>query len=173
MTKTMLASGFVALAAGLLACNVHDNTFTANIPNATLNVTADADVSMVEPAQSVPMTVNVQNVYLIEPSATPPPEHDKDAGHLQFYVDDEAKPPVLVTAQTKVTVPIPADTKPGPHKVICRVHKHDGTPTDTHFELSITVKASVTTNNDGGVSVDATVTIEAGTTTTHPDAAAT
>jgi len=169
MTKTLLASGLFALAAGLLACNVHDNTITANIPNATLNVTADTDVQNVEPAQSVPMTVNVQNVYLVEPAATPPPEHDKDAGHLEFHIDDETKPPVLVTAQTNVSVPIPADTKPGKHKIICRVHKHDGMPTETHFEVDITVKASVTTttNNDGSatVTVDATVTVEVSTST--------
>jgi len=175
MTKTILASCFVALAVGLMACNIHDNTITANIPNATLTVTADTDVQNVQPAQSIPMTVNVQNVFLVDPTATPPPEHAQDAGHLEFHIDDESTPPVLVTAQTSVSVPIPADTKPGHHKVICRVHKHDGTPTTTMFELDINVKASVTTttNSDGGttVTVDATVTVEASTTTMPADAA--
>jgi hypothetical protein len=166
MTKTILASAsLLALAAGLTACNVHDNTLnaTANIPNATLNVTPDADVQSVMPAQSVPLTVTVQNVTLVEPSATPPAGHESDAGDLEFHLDDESTPPLLVTAQTMVEVPIPPDTKAGPHKIICRVHKHDGTPTDTMFEVDITVKVSVSSNGDGGVTVDATVTVEAGT----------
>ena len=167
MKTTILASAsLLALAAGLTACNVHDNTInaTANIPNATLNVTADADVQAVMPAQSVPLTVTVQNVTLVDPSATPPAGHDSDAGHLEFHLDDESTPPLLVTAQTMVNVPIPADTKEGPHKIICRVHKHDGTPTTTMFEVDITVKVAVSTA-DGGTTVDATVTVtvEAGT----------
>ena len=142
----------LALAAGPFACNIHDNTLnaTANIPNATLNVTADTDVNSVMPSQSVPMTVTVTNVTLVEPTATPPAGHEMDAGHLEFHLDDETTPPLLVTAQTQVQVPIPADTKAGPHKVICRVHKHDGTPTVTKFEVDITVKVSVTTGAGGG-----------------------
>jgi len=54
------------------------------------------------PAQTVPINVTVQNVYLIEPSATPPPEHVSDAGHLVFTLDDESTTPLLVTAQTSV-----------------------------------------------------------------------
>lgn len=167
MNKAHALFGFLALAAGVAACNVHDNTI--NIPNATLNVTATADVQNVAPDQTVPMTVNVQNVYLIEPSETPPPAHVEDAGHLQFNLDDESAPPLLITAQTSVMVKIPAETQPGHHKIICRVHKHDGTPTDTKFELDINVKVSVAVNStpDGGVTVDATVTVtvDSGTTT--------
>ena len=154
MTKlNSLSFGLLALAAGGFACNVHDNTInaTANIPNATLNVTADTDVNTVMPAQSLPMTVTVTNVTLVEPTATPPAGHEMDAGHLEFHLDDETTPPLLVTAQTQVQVPIPADTKAGPHKVICRVHKHDGTPTTTEFEVEITVKVSVTVGGAGGM----------------------
>src|SRR4249920_3638712 len=134
-----------ALAVGPFACNVHDNTLnaTAIIPNATLNVTADTDINNVMPSQAVPMTVTVTNVTLVEPTATPPAGHEMDAGHLEFHLDDETTPALLVTAQTQVQVPIPADTKAGSHKVICRVHKHDGTPTVTKFEVEITVKVSV------------------------------
>jgi hypothetical protein len=159
MTKPSLVTiGLLALALGPLACNVHDNTInaTANIPNATLNVTSDVDVNEIMPAQSVPMTVTVTNVYLVPPAVTPPPEHDKDAGHLEFHLDDETTPPLLVTADTHVQVPIPADTKAGPHKVFCRVHKHDGTPTTTVFEVDITVKVSV------DAAVDTTVVITVG-----------
>ena len=153
MTKLNFVSiGLLALATGLLACNIHDNTInaTANIPNATLNVTADTDVNNVMPSQMVPMTVTVTNVTLVEPTATPPAGHEMDAGHLEFHLDDETTPPLLVTAQTQVQVPIPADTKAGPHKIICRLHKHDGTPTVTEFEVEITVTVSVTVTGAGG-----------------------
>jgi uncharacterized membrane protein YgcG len=140
--------GFVVLVAGAFACNVHDNTIT--IPNATLNVSTDVDVQNVEPEQSVPMNVNVQGVFLVEPNVEPPPEHKADACHLEFHLDDEANPPVLVTAQTNVSVKVPAETPPGPHKIICRVHKHDGTPTNMKFELDINVKAKVTIGGGTG-----------------------
>jgi hypothetical protein len=151
---TLVSGGLLALAAGSFACNIHDNTLnaTAVIPNATLNVTADTDVNNVMPSQAVPLTVAVTNVFLVDPMATPPPEHEMDAGHLEFHLDDEMTPPLLVTAQTEVQVPIPAETKPGPHKIICRLHKHDGTPTTTVFEVQITVKVSVTTTGQGGSS---------------------
>ena len=145
MTKiNLMSAGLLALATGFFACNIHDNTInaTAIIPNATLSVTADTDVNNVMPSQSVPMTVNVTNVTLVEPSATPPAGHEMDAGHLEFHLDDETTPPLLVTAQTQVQVPIPAETKAGHHKVICRLHKHDGEPTVTMFEVQITVNVS-------------------------------
>jgi hypothetical protein len=156
MTKAPLVSlGALALCVG---CNVHDNTInaTANIPNASLTVTADTDVNNVKPAESLAMTVSVQNVYLVDPSATVPPEHEMDAGHLEFHLDDETTPPLLVTAQTSVLVPIPATTTPGPHKIICRLHKHDGEATDTKFEVDITVTVSVTTTGGAGAGGGAT-----------------
>jgi len=149
---TLVSGGLLALVAGVVSCNVHDNTInaTANIPNASLTLTANADVDNVMPATSVPMTADVMNVYLVEPSATVPPEHEADAGHLEFHIDDETTAAVLVTAQTMVMVPIPPETPPGHHKIICRVHKHDGEPTDVKFEVDITVKATVTTSGGGG-----------------------
>jgi hypothetical protein len=149
-----MSVGLLALAAVPFACDVHDNTInaTANIPNATLTVTADTDVNTIMPSQSVPMTVTVTNVTLVEPTATPPAGHEDDAGHLEFHLDDETTPPLLVTAQTQVQVPIPADTKAGPHKIICRLHKHDGEATTTKFEVDITVKVTVTTTGGAGTS---------------------
>ena len=41
-----------------------------------------------------------------------------------------------------MSVTIPAGTPPGPHKLRCRVHKHDGTPTTSVTDVSITVVAS-------------------------------
>jgi hypothetical protein len=149
---TLVSGGLLALIAGVVSCNVHDNTInaTANIPNASLTLTANTDVDNVAPASSVPMTADVRNVYLVEPTATVPPEHEADAGHLEFHIDDETTAAVLVTAQTMVMVPIPAATPPGHHKIICRVHKHDGEPTDVKFEVDITVKATVTISGAAG-----------------------
>jgi uncharacterized membrane protein YgcG len=149
-----ISLSLLAFAAVPIACNIHDNTInaTANIPNATLNVTADTDVNTIMPSQSVPMTVMVTNVTLVDPSAMPPAGHEMDAGHLEFHLDDETTPALLVTAQTQVEVPIPADTKAGPHKIKCRLHKHDGEPTVTEFEVNITVMVSVTVTGGAGTS---------------------
>src|SRR6478672_9345751 len=83
-----ISLGLLACAAVPVACNIHDNTInaTANIPNATLNVTADTDVNTIMPSQSVPMTVMVTNVTLVDPAATPPAGHEEDAGHLEFHL---------------------------------------------------------------------------------------
>ena len=128
--------------------NIHDNNVI--IPNATVNFTTSVDVNNVTPDETIPIAVNVQNVYLVDPDVTPPAEHVADAGHLQIYLDDVSTPPLVVTAQVNVDVKIPAQTKAGAHKLICRVHKHDKTPTDTKFEINITVKVTV-----GGVDIDA------------------
>jgi hypothetical protein len=162
--------GACALSLALAGCNVHDNTI--NIPDATLNVSTDADPDNVQPMQVVPVVMEVHNVYLIAPDATPPPEHIIDAGHIEIHMDDEATPPLVVTAMTNVNVTIPPSTPPGHHKIICRVHKHDGTPTDTKSEFSINVSASASAsasaNADGGASAsaEAGVSVEAGGTIT-------
>jgi hypothetical protein len=137
---TRIAFG-VALASGAgLGCtaNIHDNTIS--IPNAKVDVTSSADTTNVKPSQPLPLQAMVQNIYLVDPSMTPPPEHMSDAGHLEVFMDSVDSPAILITAQTNFTVTIPPNTAPGDHKIICRVHKHDGTPTSTMFELKITVK---------------------------------
>jgi len=151
-------AGILGLSAVLGAgCNIHDNTI--NIPNAQINATTDVSADVM-PAATVPIAVTVQNVYLIAPEATPPPEHEKDAGHIVVYLDDVDSPALLTTAMTNFSVTIPAETKPGPHKLVCQFHKHDGTPTTTKVEVAINVAVSV--GADGGVdvitSVDANVT---------------
>jgi hypothetical protein len=143
--------------------NIHDNT--VNIPNAMVTVKADTDVDNIMPEQTVPLNVMVQNVYLVAPTATPPPEHAADAGHIQIYLDDVATPPLVVTAEVKVEVKIPPQTKPGKHKLVCRVHKHDGTPTTTVYEVNITVKVTV-----GGVAPDAGAPADTAPAMTTPDA---
>ena len=108
-----------------------------------MNTTIDAE--NVKPGQAVPVTVKVENVYLIDPGSTPPPEHQQDAGHLEIYFDTTDGKALMVTASVNFTVTVPPDTKDGDHKIICRVHKHDGTPTSSTFELKIKVKATVIT----------------------------
>jgi len=152
-------AGIFGLSAVLGAgCNIHDNTI--KIPNAQINATTDASANNVMPAATVPVAVTVQNVFLVDPAATPPPEHEKDAGHIVVYLDDVDSMPLLTTAMTNFSVTIPAETKAGPHKLVCQFHKHDGTPTSTKVEVAINVAVSV--GADGGVdvvtSVDANVT---------------
>jgi hypothetical protein len=108
------------------------------------------DVDAVEPNDSVHVTVAAENVFLIEPSEEPPPDRAKVAGHFQFYLDSTSSEPVLITASTSVDVPIPSTATEGDHKLICRVHKHDGSATDATFELDIKIKASVSTSGEAG-----------------------
>jgi len=160
LTRVTSLGATVLFLAGAAACNVHDNTI--NIPNATINATADANATNVSATQQVAVTVTAQNVYLCDPATTPPPEHANDAGHINVYLDDVDSTPLLTTAQTMFNVTIPAGTSAGPHKLLCRFHKHDGTPTSTVATVDITVAASV--GADGGV--DVTVGVDANVTTT-------
>jgi hypothetical protein len=121
--------------------DVHDNTANTTINDAavTVNANTDVDTQRVHPGQDMGVTVTVQNVYLVAPDATPPAGHESDAGHLQFYIDDTDGEPVKITADVQVTINITLLITPGPHKVICRVHKHDGTPTTTKSEFTFTI----------------------------------
>ena len=133
------------------SCNIHDNTI--NIPDAKVNVTTDIDATNVAPGQQIPVMMTVDKIFLIDPAETPPAEHVADAGHVQVYMDTTATEPLLITAQATFNVTVPAQTKAGGHKLICRVHHHDGTPTTTQMEISITVKVTGTVG-------DASVTVE-------------
>ena len=149
---SMALLGFVAVGC---TANIHDNT--VNVPDATVNFKTDADLNNVAPDQTIPLVLTVHNVFLIDPAATPPPEHVTDAGHLQIYLDDVDTKPIMVTANVDVDVKIPPQTPAGDHKLICRVHHHDGTPTDTKVEISITVKVTV-----GATSVPDDASVPAG-----------
>jgi hypothetical protein len=143
-----LILGAVGFAGVGCRADIHDNT--VNI-NASITAMTDIDTNNVKPGQSIPISVTVSNVFLIEPSQTPPPEHAADAGHIEVFLDDDTTPPLLVTAQVMFSVTVQASTPPGHHKLICRVHKHDGTPTTTRFELNFTVVATVGGTPDSGV----------------------
>jgi hypothetical protein len=121
---------------------------TSDIPNATLSIATGADIDNVVAPAEIPVTAVVMNVFLVDPSETPPPEHAADAGYLEFHLDDERRPPVLVTSATRAVVPISADTLVGRHDIICRIYRHDGTPTHTAETLTIAVKTTLTTPGD-------------------------
>lgn len=139
----------IALASAAVACfwaTGCDFALSGSLtPKGTFNVDPSVDTDNISAGQEVQVTLTAENVFLIDPAETPPPEHEEDAGHFQIYLDDVDSEPLLITAEVNVTVTVPADIEPGAHKLKCRIHKHDGTPTDTVIEVNITV-----TITDGG-----------------------
>jgi len=123
--------------------NIHDNTVEIKDPKVSFET--NVDVTNVSPGEIMPIRVVAQNVYLVDPNDNPPPLHLEDAGHFQIYLDDLSSEPLVVTAQTTIDVKIPEDVKEGEHKLLCRVHKHDGAPTSAVFEIEFTVKIEVPT----------------------------
>ena len=142
VAATLCGCLFVLAACGPITVNIKD-------PRVTFNTTANVEEIIAE--QNVPFTATASNVFLVEPSETPPAEHASDAGHFQVYLDDVASTAIVITAKTNIDFKVPAGTKPGKHKIICRVHKHDGTPTTAIFEISITVTATVVIVTDSGM----------------------
>jgi plastocyanin len=142
-----IASSYTT-AAGCTA-NVHDNTVNAD---AELNFKADAEE--VKPGDSVAVTMNATGVVLVDPNKDPAPADADKAAYFTVYLDDEDSDPLIVTAQASAQVTIPAGTSSGKHHLICRLHKHDGTPTDQQQSVSITVSASagVMVGADAGAS---------------------
>jgi hypothetical protein len=142
------AAGVCTVGIGACTADVHDNTIdvhdnNANIEDAKVEVETTDDIDNVTPGQAIHVEISTEDVFLIDPGETPPPDRVKVAGHLEFYLDAMSGTPLLVTAEQSVSVMIPATTTAGDHKLLCRVMKHDGTPTEATFELDITVKASV------------------------------
>jgi hypothetical protein len=150
---------FAACAASA-GCSGTFNT-TVNI-NATIGVTTTVDRDHVQAGTSVPCDIDVMGAYLVEPSATPPPEHVNDAVHVQIYLDDFDSAPLVITASTHVDVTIPAGTHEGPHHLRCRLHKHDGTPTNVEVMVDVTVTVGVGGGTDGGSTDDAAPAVDAG-----------
>ncbi|HEX2882624.1 MAG TPA: hypothetical protein VHO25_24055 [Polyangiaceae bacterium] len=152
MMKVAFATVFTT--APLVACtaDIHDNTAdvhdnTANIDDAQVEMDTDVDVDNVQQNQTIQVQLVAEDVYLIEPSQDPPPDRVEVAGHFQFYFDTLSSEPILITASKTVSITVPSDMQGGDHKLICRVHKHDGTPTEAIFELELKVTATVTTTN--------------------------
>lgn len=151
-------SGAIAAWGGMLGCtaDIHDNTLDVHDNNATIDDAAvefdtDVDVDNVQANAGVRVNLVAENVFLIDPGSEPPPDRVMVSGHFRFYLDNTSGEPLLITASKSVDVPIPASVAAGNHKLICRIHKHDGTATEAIFEIDITVVASIDTN----VEVDA------------------
>jgi hypothetical protein len=149
---SLAASACLALVACSSTPPVSDTTVTVSA-----TVGAGFDTTSVMPGEDVPVVATAQNVYLVDPASEPSAAHVGDAGHFQVYLDDDTtSTALLVTAETTFNVTIPSDAKAGAHTVICRVYKHDGTPTSAHANLTINVKTTTgggttcTTNSSTG-----------------------
>jgi hypothetical protein len=146
MKRTTLALvGLVALSVGSATCGTEfPIESTANGPtDMRLVITTNADLTNVHASQSLPLTIDAPNLVLVAPDDTPPVAKESTAVYLEFHLDTETSALLLVTAATSVSVTIPADTKVGPHDLICRAHKHDsGAPTDAVYGLPIDVTSS-------------------------------
>jgi hypothetical protein len=122
------------------SADIHGNSVGVDV-NATVMATTSVNVSDVQAGQAIPVQVAVSNnVTLVDPNTTPP-STVTNAAYLQFYIDSTSNQPVLVTAQTSVSVTIPASEPAGPHKLLCQLYKHDGTPTTSTTEIDFTVMA--------------------------------
>ena len=151
MKMDIVRLAFVSVCAiAPIACtaDIHDNTAdvhdnNANIDDAAVEVDTDDDMEAVTPSQAIQLNISAEDVYLIDPSETPPSDRVEVAGHFQIYLDSTSGEPLLITAEKNVTVTLPATVTAGDHKLICRVHKHDGTPTQATFELDLKVTVSV------------------------------
>ena len=141
VTRFMLL-GSLAAVGGLPACtaNIHDNTLDVENPKVSINTSAD--VNAVVAGDAVPLTLKAENVTLVAPDQTPPAGKEKVSGYFEIHLDDEDNDALVVTAQTSVSVTIPKGTNEGEHRLICRLHSHDGAPTNSVQELMIKVKAS-------------------------------
>ena len=125
----------------IAACSADIHGNAVNV-NATVMIASSVDLKNVQPGEAMPVHVAVSNVTLVEPNVTPP-ANVTDAAYLEFFIDSTDDAPILITAQVDVNVTIPTTEPDGDHKLLCRVHKHDGTPTTSVSELDFTVRASV------------------------------
>lgn len=142
--RTLFFISCSSLPLGACTADVHDNQVNVDIPN--LSISTNVDVSNVHQGQSVPVTINAENVTVAAPNSTPPAGHADDAVFFKLFLDDENSTELVVAASLKVDVTIPPATPPGPHKLICKAFRHDGAPTDAETSIDITVTASVTTS---------------------------
>lgn len=136
----LLGSLAVSGAAAACTANIHDNKL--DIENPKVSINTSADVNAVVAGDSIPLTLKADNVTLVAPDQTPPPGKENVSGFFEIHLDDEESDALVVTAQTSVSVTIPKGTKEGEHKLICRLHSHDGASTNSVQELMINVKAS-------------------------------
>jgi hypothetical protein len=122
--------------------DVHDNNANIDDAKVDMQVSSDSDADNVEAGSAVHVDIKAQDVFLIDPSETPPADSVKVAGHFEIFLDSTSSTALLVTAEESVDVMIPPSTPAGDHKLLCRVDKHDGTATKATSEVDIKVKAS-------------------------------
>lgn len=145
----VVAMAAFGVAGSACTADIHDNVVNVD---ATVDFKTNVDVDQVKQGDSVAVTMNATGVVLVEPDKTPAPADEDKAGHFKIYLDDTGGEPLVVTAQASAQVKIPADTSAGDHKLICRLHKHNGAPTSQQQEINIKVSASatVTVGKDAG-----------------------
>jgi len=144
LPRALALGGLVCLT--VAACDIHDNNIqgTLNIDDVNLGLDFDGsfDRDAVKPGDSIPIVIHSENMFPIAPGDTPPADKIAAAGHFQIYLDGTDHAPLLITAEATVNITIPQQTAPGPHKLICRAHHHDGTPTSVSVEIAFTITAT-------------------------------
>src|SRR6187402_183917 len=106
MKMDIVRLAFVSVCAiAPIACtaDIHDNTAdvhdnNANIDDAAVEVDTDDDMEAVTPSQAIQLNISAEDVYLIDPSETPPSDRVEVAGHFQIYLDSTSGEPLLITA---------------------------------------------------------------------------
>jgi hypothetical protein len=139
MTRAGLGFVWALAASSLAACTGDIIDDTAQFPGAFVAISTTLDPPEVNAGTTLPVTATVSGVFLLAPSEVPPVEHRTDAAYLVYTLDDEASTPLLVTAETESVLTIPASTTTGPHTIICRVFRIDGTPSQAFDQLTIGV----------------------------------
>jgi hypothetical protein len=127
------------------ACDIHDNNIqgTLNIDDVNLGLDFDGsfDRDAVKPGDSIPIVITPRTCSR-SPRATPL-QPTRSPGPGTFRSTSMAPiTPLLITAEATVNITIPQQTAPGPPKLICRAHHHDGTPTSVSVEIAFTITAT-------------------------------
>lgn len=148
-TSTILVLGVLACAplGGCASTNDNDpyNDGLVDI-GATLTVGARSDTGNVTAGQAIPLEIDARDVDLVDPaSGDPPAGQAARAGHIRVYMDDPSGAAAMITAQRRFDFTVPLLTRPGQHRVILRVHTHDGRATSTNAALDITVRPAAAT----------------------------
>jgi hypothetical protein len=145
--------GLGGLGSSGCTADVHDNTADVHDNDvdvdAKLDFNVDSDADSVKAGESVSVTMNATGVVLVAPDKDPSDADVDRAAFFQVFLDSTDHDPIVVTASASASVKIPEDTKEGDHKLICRLVKHDGSPTKQEKEISIKVSASASVNVAG------------------------
>jgi hypothetical protein len=147
-TRRSVILGSLAAWAGLtvVACSSEPTTIDTATAKVSASIGAGFDTANVIPGAEMPVVASVENIHLVDPTAEPSAGDAATAGHLGVFLDDTTGTALLLTAETSFNVTIPAEATAGKHTLICRVFKHDGTPTAAHSDLSFTVRAATGTS---------------------------